>query len=88
MLDIDIGGILDLIKANATRNSKLIKANFNVFGLDFFANKWSSNLESKLTNVTVVLVADGERIKQLKITALLMPNSYDLINIAFIFGCI
>ncbi|KAJ9575930.1 hypothetical protein L9F63_007242 [Diploptera punctata] len=56
--DIDVGGILDLIRANAARNSKLIKANFIVLGLDFFANNWSSNLESKLTNVTVILVAD------------------------------
>ncbi|PSN48538.1 hypothetical protein C0J52_05920 [Blattella germanica] len=62
LLDIDIGGILELIKANAARNSKLIKANFIVLGLDFFAKEWSPNLESKLTNVTVVLVADGERL--------------------------
>ncbi|XP_069688048.1 methyltransferase-like protein 22 isoform X4 [Periplaneta americana] len=56
--DIDIGGILELIKVNAARNCKLLKANFIVLGLDFFANDWCSNLEKKLTNVTVILVAD------------------------------
>ncbi|XP_069688047.1 uncharacterized protein [Periplaneta americana] len=57
-IDIDIGGILELIKVNAARNCKLLKANFIVLGLDFFANDWCSNLEKKLTNVTVILVAD------------------------------
>lgn len=56
--DIDVGGILELIRANAARNCKLLKANFTVLGLDFFAHGWCPNVEAKLTNVTVVLVAD------------------------------
>ncbi|KDR21190.1 methyltransferase-like protein 22 isoform X2 [Zootermopsis nevadensis] len=56
--DIEVGGILELIRANAARNCKLLKANFIVLGLDFFANDWCPNVEAKLTNVTVILVAD------------------------------
>jgi hypothetical protein len=72
LVDIDVGGILELIKANAARNCKLLKANFIVFGLDFFASDWCPNFEAKLTNVTVVLVADGEEMESSEITALLM----------------
>jgi hypothetical protein len=63
LVDIEVGGILELIKANATRNHKLVKANFIVLGLDFFAHDWCPRVQAKLTNVTVVLVADGEKIK-------------------------
>jgi hypothetical protein len=45
---------------NAARNRKLTKANFVVVGLDFFARDWCPSIQPKLTNVTVVLVADGE----------------------------
>ncbi|XP_067003887.2 methyltransferase-like protein 22 isoform X1 [Anabrus simplex] len=57
--DVDIGGILNLIKANATRNSKYVSAEFTVDGLDFYARQWSNNLEAKLTEVSIVLVADA-----------------------------
>lgn len=68
MVDIDVGGILELIRANAARNYKLLKANFTVLGLDFCAHGWCPNVEAKLTNVTVVLVADGEENKSSEIS--------------------
>ncbi|GLG92274.1 Uncharacterized protein C16orf68 [Gryllus bimaculatus] len=56
--DVDIGTILELIKANFARNNKYIKAKYSVLGLDFYARQWSNNLEAKLTVVSVVIVAD------------------------------
>lgn len=69
-----MGGILELIRANAARNCKLLKANFNVLSLDFFARGWCPNFEAKLTNVTMVLVADGEENKSFEITVFLTCN--------------
>ena len=45
-----------------------MKANFIILGLDFFAHDWCPRVQPKLTNVTVVLVADGEKIKSSEIT--------------------
>nr|CAD7569642.1 unnamed protein product [Timema californicum] len=42
--DVNNGGILDLIRGNAKRNHKFIKAKFSVVGLDFFAKEWSKVL--------------------------------------------
>jgi len=68
LVDIEVGGILELIRVNAARNCKFMKANFIVLGLDFFARDWCPRVQPKLTNVTVVLVADGEKIKSSEIT--------------------
>ncbi|KAJ1529196.1 hypothetical protein ONE63_006000 [Megalurothrips usitatus] len=56
--DMDLGGILNLINANAALNSHLVRAKLTVLGLDFFAKDWSPALESKLQEVTVILAAD------------------------------
>nr|CAD7437726.1 unnamed protein product [Timema bartmani]CAD7451933.1 unnamed protein product [Timema tahoe] len=56
--DVNNGGILDLIRGNAKRNHKFIKAKFSVVGLDFFAKEWSKVLSAKLSKATVVLAAD------------------------------
>nr|CAD7587806.1 unnamed protein product [Timema genevievae] len=57
-IDVNNGGILDLIRGNAKRNHKFIKAKFSVVGLDFFAKEWSKVLSAKLSKATVVLAAD------------------------------
>ncbi|XP_049956246.1 methyltransferase-like protein 22 [Schistocerca serialis cubense] len=56
--DIDTEEILELIWANKERNKKWIKSKFSVMGFDFFAKKWSSELEEKLREVTTILAAD------------------------------
>lgn len=58
--DVDMGGILELIKRNVGLNSKFIQAKVSVLGLDFFAKEWSAELENKLKEVNVILAADGK----------------------------
>lgn len=57
--DINLGGILDLIKLNAKYNSKLIKSQFKVMPLDFMDTDWSQELKREINNVDVVIAADG-----------------------------
>ncbi|XP_034250071.1 methyltransferase-like protein 22 [Thrips palmi] len=56
--DVDLGGILDLIKANAALNRDVVKAKFTVLGLDFFAEQWSPEVQGKLKEVSLVFAAD------------------------------
>lgn len=62
--DINIGGILDLIRRNLLLNrhfqhkSSLVE----VLELDFFADRWSEKLESEIKNVDICLAADGKKI--------------------------
>lgn len=56
--DVDMGGILDLIRANAALNRDLVKAKFTVLGLDFFAERFSPEVEGKLKEVSIIFAAD------------------------------
>lgn len=56
--DLEAGGILDLIRRNIKRNSKLAKAEFSVLPLDFYADNFSRELTEKLKSVDVILAAD------------------------------
>ncbi|KAL0871765.1 hypothetical protein ABMA27_004263 [Loxostege sticticalis] len=55
--DIDIGGILDLIKLNAKYNAKLIKSQFKVLPLDFTAT-WSPQLTDEINETDIIIAAD------------------------------
>ena len=57
--DVDIGGILNLIKENCQRNRKLIKNDINVMELNFKSKIFSPKLEQALENTDIVLAADG-----------------------------
>ncbi|XP_052125680.1 methyltransferase-like protein 22 [Frankliniella occidentalis] len=56
--DVDLAGLLDLIKANIDLNRRLVKAKSTVLGLDFFSKEWSKEVMNKLTEVSVILAAD------------------------------
>ncbi|KOB75633.1 Methyltransferase-like protein 22 [Operophtera brumata] len=55
--DIDLGGILDLIKLNAKYNANLIRSQFKVMPLDFTAS-WSPALMDEIKGVDVIIAAD------------------------------
>ena len=59
--DINIGGILDLIRRNVLLNDHYQKYrnNIEIHELDFFADKWSNELEKALAEIDVCFVADG-----------------------------
>ncbi|XP_068618591.1 methyltransferase-like protein 22 isoform X2 [Battus philenor] len=56
--DIDLGGILELIKLNAKNNKNLIKSQFKVMPLDFTETEWSHQLTNEINNVNIVVAAD------------------------------
>nr|XP_026499262.1 methyltransferase-like protein 22 [Vanessa tameamea]XP_026499263.1 methyltransferase-like protein 22 [Vanessa tameamea] len=56
--DIDLGGILDLIKLNAKYNSKLIKSQFRVMPLDFTKLDWNRVLLDEIERTDIVIAAD------------------------------
>ncbi|CAG4947006.1 unnamed protein product [Parnassius apollo] len=56
--DIDLGGILELIKLNAKYNSHLIKSQFNIMPLDFTQTEWSRQLSDEISNVDIIVAAD------------------------------
>ncbi|XP_059054009.1 methyltransferase-like protein 22 [Achroia grisella] len=56
--DINVGGILELIKLNAKYNDKLIKSQFKVMPLDFMDINWSQELTDEIRDVDIVIAAD------------------------------
>ncbi|CAH2090952.1 unnamed protein product [Euphydryas editha] len=56
--DIDIGGILELIKLNAKYNSKLIKSQFKVMPLDFTDINWDRALLDEIKRTDIIIAAD------------------------------
>ncbi|KPJ07293.1 Methyltransferase-like protein 22 [Papilio machaon] len=56
--DIDLGGILELIKLNAKYNNELIKSKFKVMPLDFKEIEWSRQLIQEIQKVDIVIAAD------------------------------
>ncbi|VVD03255.1 unnamed protein product [Leptidea sinapis] len=56
--DIDLGGILDLIKLNAKYNDKLIKSQFKVVALDFMDTNWNSVLQREVQQADIIVAAD------------------------------
>jgi hypothetical protein len=63
--DINVGGILDLIKRNLKLNRHYQNKScfMEVHELDFFANRWSEKLEKELKEVDICLAADGKLYK-------------------------
>lgn len=60
--DIDIGGILNVIRSNVARNTGLT-GNVNkvdVMELDFKNSNWPSELQEAMKQTDVVIAADGE----------------------------
>lgn len=58
-LDIDFGGILNLIAANVKRNADLIQNNIKIVELDFKAQKFNDTVESIIPDIEIVICADG-----------------------------
>ncbi|KAI8426091.1 hypothetical protein MSG28_005050 [Choristoneura fumiferana] len=56
--DINLGGILELIKLNARYNENLIKSQFKVNELDFTDTAWSRQLTDDVEDVNVIIAAD------------------------------
>ncbi|XP_047027152.1 methyltransferase-like protein 22 [Helicoverpa zea] len=56
--DIDVGGILELIKLNAKYNKKFIKSQFKVMPLDFTETAWSPSLLSEIKQASIIIAAD------------------------------
>ncbi|XP_022130089.2 methyltransferase-like protein 22 [Pieris rapae] len=56
--DIDLGGILDLIKINARCNSNLIKSEFVVLPLDFTNLHWNAALFKDIQQTDIIIAAD------------------------------
>lgn len=63
--DINIGGILDLIKRNVELNksNQRYPKNVDVMELDFLAKTFSVKLEDGLKTVDIALAADGNFIR-------------------------
>lgn len=59
-IDIDIGGILNVIAENVKRNASLIRSNVQIVELDFKAQKFSETLESIISGIDIVICADGK----------------------------
>ncbi|XP_062527107.1 methyltransferase-like protein 22 isoform X2 [Bombyx mori] len=57
-IDINVGGILDLINLNAKYNKDLIKSHFSVMPLDFTDTAWSSKLNNVIKEVDFIIAAD------------------------------
>lgn len=56
--DINMGGILDLIKLNAKYNKKLVKSQFKVMPLDFTDTAWSPALLTEVKQSSIIIAAD------------------------------
>ncbi|XP_075979102.1 methyltransferase-like protein 22 [Anticarsia gemmatalis] len=56
--DIDLGGILELIKLNAKYNKKLIKSQFKVMPLDFTDTAWKPPLLDEIKQADIIIAAD------------------------------
>lgn len=59
VLDIAMGGILEVIKSNLEKNSSMINAPVTVHELDFKATSFTPELSKKLSDVEIFLAADG-----------------------------
>lgn len=57
-LDVNIGGILDLISLNAERNKNLMKSQFIVTELDF-TKEFTNEITKELSSVDLIFAADG-----------------------------
>lgn len=60
--DINVGGILDLIKRNVELNKSYQRCpkNIEVLELNFLDNSFSVKLEDELKNIEVGVAADGK----------------------------
>lgn len=59
--DINLGGILNVIKSNVELNKRLIsnQANVTVMELDFKNSIWPDDLKNAVTNSSIIIAADG-----------------------------
>lgn len=55
--DIDVGGLLTLIKSNVRRNS--VNGNIAVLELDF-KKEWSPEIRNRIRDVEIIFAADGK----------------------------
>lgn len=58
--DIDLGGLLDLIKHNVKRNHAIVQHDVEVFELNFLEDNFNKNVEEAMKDINIVLAADGD----------------------------
>ncbi|XP_076661478.1 methyltransferase-like protein 22 isoform X2 [Halictus rubicundus] len=56
--DVDVEGILKLIRKNFLRNSSYIKSKIYVTELDFLKSTWPTFYEKRMNEATIILAAD------------------------------
>lgn len=60
ILDINVGGILNLIKRNFLRNHTYVRSNYHIEEVNFLNTEWSKKLEERLQSADIILAADGK----------------------------
>jgi len=58
--DINVGGILNLIKRNFLRNHTYVKSSYHIEEVNFLNLEWPKKLEERLQSANIVLAADGK----------------------------
>lgn len=56
--DINVGGILNLIKRNFLRNHTYVRSNYHIEEVNFLNTEWSKKLEERLQSADIILAAD------------------------------
>lgn len=59
-LDVNVGGILDLIKRNFLKNHMYVRSNYYIEEVNFLNTEWSKKLEERLQSANIILAADGK----------------------------
>lgn len=60
LLDVNKGGLLNLIKSNIQRNKDLIKHPVKVVELDFMEENISTEIMEALPKIKIIIAADGK----------------------------
>lgn len=67
--DIDLGGIIKLIKSNVDLNKNLLnrQATINVMELDFKKLNWSDELKKIVSEAKIIIAADGKKFEKITV---------------------
>lgn len=87
--DIDLGGILNVIKSNVdlNKNLKNPRACIEVMELDFKKRMmWSAQLKSALAQAKIIIAADGKLISVFLTYSLTHSIHFNFVGVAFLFS--